>query len=181
MMQSSDRSERADSPDTFEAEDNSRYYLKPGFVYVSRESVLITTVLGSCVSVALYDWRLKIGGMNHFLLPYRSARSEPSTMYGEYAMPQLVSILLDFGSSIDDMTARITGGAYMEKVENSMVIAELNVSYCRKFLIDQGIAIAYENTGGTRGRKAAFHTDTGTMDVTVIRDTTPETFLSEFM
>ena len=43
--------------------------LHPGDYYVSTHAELISTVLGSCVSACMRDPRLRIGGMNHFMLP----------------------------------------------------------------------------------------------------------------
>ena len=39
--------------------------INPGTVETERQ---ITTLLGSCVAVCLYDARLRLAGMNHFLL-----------------------------------------------------------------------------------------------------------------
>src|SRR4051812_50175375 len=44
-------------------------YLLPGELHASAEQTQVTTILGSCVSVCLWDQKLRIGGMNHFLLP----------------------------------------------------------------------------------------------------------------
>ncbi len=41
----------------------------PGEFYVSRGGELISTVLGSCISVCIRDPKMGIGGMNHFMLP----------------------------------------------------------------------------------------------------------------
>jgi chemotaxis protein CheD len=44
--------------------------LHPGDYYVAAtDGELIGTVLGSCVSACIRDSRLRIGGMNHFMLP----------------------------------------------------------------------------------------------------------------
>jgi chemotaxis protein CheD len=41
----------------------------PGEYYVTVESELIVTVLGSCVSACIRDPAMGVGGMNHFMLP----------------------------------------------------------------------------------------------------------------
>jgi len=45
------------------------YFIKPGYIFVSAKPAIISAVLGSCVSVCIYDNKLKTGGMNHFKLP----------------------------------------------------------------------------------------------------------------
>ena len=41
----------------------------PGEYYVSHEDLVIMTVLGSCIAACLWDSRMRVGGMNHFMLP----------------------------------------------------------------------------------------------------------------
>ena len=45
------------------------YMLPIGGLYVTDQPMIIRTVLGSCISVTLFDGTLKIGGMNHIVLP----------------------------------------------------------------------------------------------------------------
>src|SRR3972149_9955326 len=47
----------------------SRIYLPPGQLFASAERAAVSTILGSCVAVCLWDPILKIGGINHYLLP----------------------------------------------------------------------------------------------------------------
>ncbi|MBO4729182.1 MAG: hypothetical protein J5631_12220, partial [Spirochaetaceae bacterium] len=50
----------------------------PGEFYSTDKPVLISTVLGSCISIALYDPELKLGGLNHFMLPTTNRTQEIS-------------------------------------------------------------------------------------------------------
>ena len=47
-------------------------YLHAGHMVMSREPCRVTTVLGSCVAVGLWDPSSGVGGVNHFLLPHGS-------------------------------------------------------------------------------------------------------------
>jgi len=42
--------------------------LNPGDHYATNQDVILSTLLGSCVSACLYDPVNKVMGMNHFLL-----------------------------------------------------------------------------------------------------------------
>ncbi len=53
-------------------------YLHPGEVYVTGEPTRITTILGSCVSVCLFDARAGVAGLNHFLLPRAAIPADAS-------------------------------------------------------------------------------------------------------
>ena len=67
----------------------------PGQYHAAGGEGSITTVLGSCVSTCLWDPLLRVGGMNHFMLPGDpSAAGSPwgvSARFGVYAMELLIN------------------------------------------------------------------------------------------
>ena len=70
--------------------------VQPGAWVVDSEKPL-STLLGSCVAVCLFDPQLRIGGLNHFMLPElgRSKNSDvDSLLSGAYAMEALLNALL---------------------------------------------------------------------------------------
>ena len=67
-----------------------RVYLAPGRLYVSSADAQVTTILGSCVAVCLWDPQARVGGVNHFLLP--SGRPA-SPRFGDAAMAELIDLL----------------------------------------------------------------------------------------
>ena len=61
-------------------------------------SVMLTTVLGSCVAMCLRDPVIGIGGMNHFLLPEGvGTGANAARRYGAYAMEVLINDCLKMG------------------------------------------------------------------------------------
>jgi chemotaxis protein CheD len=134
---------------------SKRYFLMPGYVFVSQAPAAIQTVLGSCVGVCLYDRKKKYGGMNHYLLP--APRGEPSTArYGGPAMTALFRAFIDFGSDPGDLEAQIFGGAGMPGNSQSSAIGAENVFAARKFLARHGIPVLSEDVAGNLGRKLIF-------------------------
>ena len=61
--------ERADAKADAKSKKEARHFLYPGQVFVTREPIVISTILGSCAAVCLWDRHKKAGGMNHYLLP----------------------------------------------------------------------------------------------------------------
>ena len=59
-----------------------RHFLYPGQVFVTREPIVISTILGSCAAVCLWDRHKKAGGMNHYLLPDGQADGANRLRYG---------------------------------------------------------------------------------------------------
>ena len=73
----------------------------------------ISTLLGSCVSVCFYDPKLKLGGMNHFLLPSRRASADDHlevVLAGDFSMEVLLNALLAKGVRKERLVAKAFGG-----------------------------------------------------------------------
>ncbi len=73
----------------------------------------IATLLGSCVAVCLYDPKLKIGGMNHFLLPSRARSANADTdiiLSGDFAMEILANSPFNPGARKERLVAKAFGG-----------------------------------------------------------------------
>ena len=85
-------------------------YLFPGQWAYSREPAEISTILGSCVGVALHDYKRKTGALNHYLLSTQPSTETPSTRYGSVAIPTIIEALLNDGSERKHLQAKIYGG-----------------------------------------------------------------------
>ena len=91
-----------------------------GELCVSREPVIIKTLLGSCVSVCLYDPGARVGGMNHILLPGSADMDQfnTSARYGVNAMDKLITRMLANGVDRKKLVAKVFGGAHiLEQVD----------------------------------------------------------------
>jgi len=147
--------------------DIERYYLYPSNFYVSDKPCLVTTVLGSCISVCLIDKVKKIGGINHFMLPYWNGEGLASAKYGNIAMEKLLGGLLNLGSSVGNLEAKVFGGANQSNF--SMQIGARNRDTAVEFLKNANIPIVAESTLGTLGRKIIFDTGSGVVKMKLIR------------
>ncbi len=143
-------------------EEFGKHYLYPGALFINKRAYYVTTILGSCVAVCIYDRRLKIGGINHYLLPLWNGDGLPSPKFGNIAIKQLISKMRYFGSDEKDMVAKIFGGAAVLKSKKEVFfIGERNIKVAKETLAEAGIRIVAESTGGTQGRKIIFNTATG--------------------
>src|SRR5690242_8393355 len=91
--------------------EHQRAYLLPGQLHASVEPCQIKTILGSCVSICLWEPRLRTGGMNHFLLPGLREGAYPSLRFGDVATGTLIEQLREFGCRPATLKAKIFGGA----------------------------------------------------------------------
>jgi chemotaxis protein CheD len=143
--------------------DRSKYYLHPGQLFVSHESYAVTTILGSCVSVCLWDPLTKIGGINHFLLPMDVGEDQASLRFGNLAVRELIAEIVGVGGEQARLRAKLFGGACVLEAFRSREnhLGTKNVTIAREVLDAADIPIIGEDVGGNRGRKLIFHTDNG--------------------
>jgi len=115
----------------------------------------IATLLGSCVAVCFYDPKLKLAGMNHFLLPSRaSARlaDEDVVLNGDYAMEVLRNAMYAKGASPSRLVAKAFGGG---NIVNSiqMAIGARNAEFAKQWLEREKIPLVASDFGGAWSRK----------------------------
>ena len=143
---------------------NNHYFLQPGYIFVPDQSGSISTVIGSAVSVCIYDRKKQIGGMNHFQFPYMATKGKTTAVYGNVATIALIKMMLAHESRKKDFEAQIFGGAYNPQ-QNDEDIGRENIEIARKILLKSKISIMSEDVGGERGRKVVFNTSTNEVAV----------------
>jgi chemotaxis protein CheD len=143
--------------------DINTYFLQPTLLFASNKTTMIQTILGSCVSVCLWDKKLHIGGMNHYMLPFWNGTGLATPKFGNIAIEKLIDKMLSLGCKKKDLVAKIFGGGkIINTLENKRFqIGTQNVLVAQEMLRNEKIPILVENTGGTSGRKIRFNTNTG--------------------
>lgn len=138
-----------------------------------QDDIPISTLLGSCVSVMVYDKVLKIKGMNHFLLPTSCSSNGSSCRFGLNAMEVMLNEMYKLGSKKENLSAKIAGGATMIKNLTSN-IGEQNVSFARHFCSIEKIPIVAQSVFGNNGRVIMLDSDFNTFTKTVINSSMGE-------
>ncbi len=142
-----------------------------GEIHASYEPKWITTLLGSCVSACLFDERVSVGGMNHFMLPIGAGDSTTSASYGVHAMEMLINSLMKLGADRRRLKAKLFGGGAVIKTSDSRWnVGEKNVKFAKSFLEAEGIPLVASHTGGTQAMHIRFHTRTNKALVRVLDD-----------
>ncbi len=136
-------------------------FLLPGNIIVSRSPMLISTVLGSCVAVCLWDQKLRYGGMNHFMMDSWHGDNLPTARYGDLAINKLIDQMINMGSNRLDLRAKVFGGAGIIEAGRNYNIGAKNILLAITLLKSQDIRIIAENTGGYYGRNIKFYSDNG--------------------
>ncbi|WP_235934325.1 chemotaxis protein CheD [Sunxiuqinia indica] len=142
--------------------DLKTYYLHQSRMIVSEEPLTVNTVLGSCVSVCMFDTEFKIGGINHFMLPLWNGEGLESPRFGNVAIPKLIDELLRLGATKENLIAKVFGGAMvLVEGDSHFRTGERNLSVAFRLLNEYNIPMVASSTGGNRGRKILFDTSTG--------------------
>lgn len=139
-------------------------YVHVGQLFVSAAHKMVSTILGSCVSVCLWDAETGIGGLNHFLLPQCVTNEVSSPRFGNVAIRELLAEVHRLGGARYRLQAKLFGGASVIDAfqpNSNGSLGMQNVSLARRFLADAGIPIVNEDVGGTQGRKLVFRTNDG--------------------
>jgi chemotaxis protein CheD len=119
----------------------------------------ITTILGSCVASCVYDEGMKVGGMNHFLLPESNNISVQAASFGVNAMELLINDLIKLGARRDRLRCKVFGGARM--IAGLSDVGQKNAHFILDFLRREGIECAGQSLGGTQARRVEFWPDSG--------------------
>jgi chemotaxis protein CheD len=158
----------SDRPDLAAPEPaRSKVYLHPGQLFAAVHPTTVTTILGSCVSLCLWDPVSKIGGMNHFLLPFWVGDDAASPRFGTVAIESLIEKILQLGANKTRLQAKIFGGACVIEAfrERDDHIGIVNVRLAENILRLQRIPVLEHDVAGRRGRKLVFNTDDGVSSV----------------
>ncbi len=138
------------------------HFLYPGALYAEKRECNVTTILGSCVSVCLWDPVLRIGGINHFMLALWNGEGLPSPKYGNIAIIKLLERMLHLGCKKTDLKAKVFGGGEVLMSSNSILnISRRNIDLARNILNEENIPIVASDIGGSIGRKLIFNTESG--------------------
>lgn len=137
----------------------------PGEFFVSREPMVVYTVLGSCISACIRDTLAGVGGMNHFMLPVPrehqsgDAWGGESTRYGSFAMEQLINGILSRGGARQRLEIKLFGAGRI--YDGNIDVGARNTEWVLRYLQDEGLPVAKRDLGDVYPRKIYYFTDSG--------------------
>ncbi|MGH8785832.1 MAG: chemoreceptor glutamine deamidase CheD [Cupriavidus necator] len=134
--------------------------LLPNEYYVTREDVVLTTVLGSCVAACIRDESAGVGGMNHFMLPDDDGSADrmlsASMRYGSYALEVLINELLKMGARRERLEAKVFGGGAVLANMTTLNIGDRNADFVLRYLKTEEIRVAAQDLRGPHARRVSY-------------------------
>jgi chemotaxis protein CheD len=142
-----------------------------GQVVLATAPVCLSAVLGSCVGVAIYHRRRKLGALAHVVLADSTGRISAPGKFADTAIPYMLGQLETQGAPHSQLTVKIAGGACMFGVGGPLQIGDANVQAIHRILATLGLRLQAEEVGGTKGRRITFDCATGELLVQVVGET----------
>ncbi|MGQ3003161.1 MAG: chemoreceptor glutamine deamidase CheD [Hydrogenophaga sp.] len=145
----------------------------PGEYYVTADDLVVMTVLGSCIAACIWDPRVRVGGMNHFMLP--DGGNDSSGRYGSYAMELLINEMIKLGARRESMQAKVFGGGQVMHTFTTMNVGERNTAFVLDYLQTERIAVVSKDVLDIYPRKVCYFPATGKAMVKRLAHSHPET------
>lgn len=142
--------------------------IRMGQMSVATGDGALRTLLGSCLGLALYDRRQRVGGLAHIVLPVARGAQDCPGKFVDTAIPELIRRMREVVRADLKLTAKIAGGASMFASSSARHIGQQNVDACERILADLGIPIVARHCGGTQGRRMSLFTGDGRVLIEVV-------------
>jgi chemotaxis protein CheD len=146
-------------------------YLKPGEVYITEMPTLVSTVLGSCVSVTMFHRSLAVGAICHGLLPECTGPKEcdgscaDGLKYVNCSLRRMIERFRSLNINLSEIEVKLFGGADVLPAEPNKSIAlnvgRQNIASAVQGIERAGLSLTTYDVGGSFGRKILFYTHTG--------------------
>lgn len=153
----------------------AKVYLKPGELYFAATPTIVSTVLGSCVSITMHEPKNQISSICHALLPEEIIPGEPFR-YVDASIDAMLRMFNRSGVKKKDIEVKLFGGADIlppsEYNYPGMTVGKQNILRAQQIITRLKLNLLASDVGGTRGRKIFFLTHTGEIYLQRLRDNT---------
>ena len=116
------------------------------------EAHLVAYGLGSCIALAVWDPRTKVGGLAHFMLPAGPANSRSPVKFIDSGMDVYLRELEARGAFLGRSMFKAAGAAAMLTVGGGLAIGKRNAESVQTALAQRGLGLTAMALGGTVGR-----------------------------
>lgn len=155
-------------------------YLQPGDFHITEKPEIVTTVLGSCLSVIMFSENPSLSAICHSLLPRCTGDGANCLMcpnafkYVNCSIAIMVEIFERHGVRRDQIEVKVFGGAEMFSSDGyDRSVGKQNIQIALEILANEKLKITASDTGGIFGRKIYFVTNTGEVFMQKIRKSNP--------
>jgi chemotaxis protein CheD len=139
-----------------------KVFLKPGELYIGTEPAIISTILGSCLSITMFNTRLRLGGICHALFPTDPKQAQGKEFcYVDGSVSYMLNEFGKMGIKKNEIEVKAFGGANIIDATYKKSVGQANIEAVFNIIKDEGLKMLTHDLGGTLGRKIIFSTHTG--------------------
>ncbi|MHC4540827.1 MAG: chemotaxis protein CheD [Planctomycetota bacterium] len=139
-----------------------------GEVKIGRgKTTLRSVAIGSCIAVAAYDFKEKIGALAHVMLPGRAPKDKISerTKYAADAIDLMIADMTRAGANEGDIEVYLVGGANVLKRDDDTVCKN-NIESVTRLLDKSNIPVRASILGGTKRKGVLLDVESGCVSYT---------------
>lgn len=140
-------------------------YLKPGEFFFAEKPTMVTTVLGSCVSVIMFNRRFAMSAICHALLPSGDCSDDEGYRYVECSLERMLKSFARFDVTRRELEVKLFGGSDILSSQRSegrlKTIGRQNIEAALAIIEAEGLNLVSSDVGGSTGRKLFLFTHTG--------------------
>ncbi|EOD80995.1 Chemotaxis response regulator protein-glutamate methylesterase CheB [Grimontia indica] len=143
-----------------------------------RKNAWMQTVVGTCVTVCIWDKENRSGGMCHYRLPSAPdnfSQNSDANDFGCFAIPNLLRRFKHTSSRLENLTAWVLGGAQLNGGDflQSQQIGVRNISIAFELLALYGVPVLGVSIGSSEGRQVRFNPFSGEVDFRFVAEQYP--------
>jgi chemotaxis protein CheD len=118
----------------------------------STDAHLVAYGLGSCIALAVWDPRAKVGGLAHFMLPAGPAGGTSPVKFIDPGLDTYFTALENRGAVLSRSLLKAAGAAAMLTVGGGLAIGKRNAEALQVALGKRNLNLIATALGGTAGR-----------------------------
>jgi len=125
---------------------------------------VVSTILGSCVAVTMFNPGTRVGSICHAMLPRNpSPRGGETFHFVDSSILYMVRRFRALGVRKGEMEVKLFGGADVLEYrnQNGISVGRQNVEIALETIREAGLRLIVSDVGGKVGRKLHFYTHTG--------------------
>ena len=118
----------------------------------SPDAHLVAYGLGSCIALAVWDPRIKVGGLAHFMLPNGPANNSSPVKFIDTGLDTFLKAIEAKGTVLSRSILKAAGAAAMLTIGGGLAIGKRNAESMAAALSDRGLTLTATALGGNAGR-----------------------------
>jgi chemotaxis protein CheD len=145
-------------------------YLHPGEAFFCKKPLIVSTVLGSCISITMFNKQNKLAGISHCQLPkcdkynINCDNCDEPFKYVNCSVKKMLEKFNEHEINSDAIEVKLFGGADVLNNTNGVInytVGKQNIITAKKIINKNNLNLVARDVGGKQGRKIFFNSETG--------------------